>query len=70
MYMIADEKGEVLESSEMYREIGFQSPAVITKVLADGKPSYTYHPNLRGQVFMVRQGDFERKGPTLLRGAG
>ncbi len=62
IYMIADEKGEVLESSEMYREIGFQSPAVITKVLADGKPSYTYHPNLRGQVFMVRQGTLSERG--------
>lgn len=56
IYMIADDKGEVLESSEMYREMGFQSPAIITQVLAGNKPSYTFHPNLRGQVFMVRQG--------------
>ncbi len=56
IYMIADEKGEVLESSEMYREIGFQSPAEIVSTLAASKPSYTFHPNVRGQVFMIRQG--------------
>lgn len=61
IYMIADEKGEVLESSEMYREIGFQSPAVISQVLADNKPSYTFFPNLRGQVFMVRQGTLSER---------
>ncbi|MBM3760630.1 MAG: HAMP domain-containing protein [Acidobacteria bacterium] len=62
IYMIADDKGEVLESSEMYREMGFQSPAVITQVLNDSKPSYTYHPNFRGQVFMVRQGTLSENG--------
>lgn len=62
IYMIADEKGEVIESSELYREIGFQSPAVITKVLADGMPSYSFLPNLRGQVFMVRQGTLSERG--------
>ncbi len=40
IYMIADEKGEVIESSELYREIGFQSPAVITNVLADVMPNF------------------------------
>lgn len=61
VYMIADEKGEVLESSELYRELGFQSPAVIGKVLAEGRPSYTFHSNLRGQTFMVREGVLSEK---------
>lgn len=61
IYMIADEKGEVLESSEMYRELGFESPAVITRVMASNNPSYSFHPNLRGQVFMVRQGVLREK---------
>jgi heavy metal sensor kinase len=61
IYMIADEKGEVIESSEMYREMGFQSPALITQALSDNKPSYTFHPNLRGQVFMVRQGTISER---------
>jgi heavy metal sensor kinase len=61
IYMIADEKGEVIESSEMYREMGFQSPAVISQVLASNTPSYTFHPNFRGQIFMVREGTLSEK---------
>lgn len=56
IYMIANDKGEVLESSQMYRDMGFQSPAVIAKVLSSNQPSFTFHPNIRGQVFMVREG--------------
>lgn len=55
IYMIADDKGEVLESSEMYREIGFQSPALIQRILSESKPAYSFHTNLRGQTFMVRE---------------
>lgn len=61
VYLIADEKGEVLESSEMYRDLGFESPAAIAKVMADSKPTYTFHPSLRGQLFMVRQGVLREK---------
>ncbi len=61
IYMIADEKGEVLESSEMYRDLGFESPALITRVMAGNKPTYSFHPNLRGQVYMVRQGSLRDK---------
>lgn len=55
IYMIADDRGEVRESSELYREIGFQSPAEIADVLNTGRTRYTYHKNNRNQVFMVRQ---------------
>lgn len=61
IYMIADDKGEVLESSEMYRDLGFESPALITRVMAGDRPSYSFHPNLRGQTFMVRQGILREK---------
>ncbi|WP_051669460.1 sensor histidine kinase [Bryobacter aggregatus] len=61
VYMIANDKGEVLESSELYRELGFDSPAIITQVMSDTKPSYTFQPNLRGQIFMVRQGILREK---------
>lgn len=62
IYMIANDRGEVLESSEMYREMGYQSPAEITKVLSGNQPAYVFYPNLRGQVFMVRQGTLSEKG--------
>jgi heavy metal sensor kinase len=62
IYMIADEKGEVVESSEMYREMGFQSPAVIARVLGESKPSYAFQRNGRDQVFLVRQGTLSEPG--------
>ena len=61
IYMIADEKGEVLESSEMYREMGFQSPALIATILSQDKPRYTFHPSVRGQIFMVREGTLSER---------
>lgn len=56
IYMIANEKGEVMESSEVYRDIGFQSPALIASVMDQSRTSYAFHRNARDQVFMVRQG--------------
>lgn len=54
VYMIASSSGEVLESSELYRELGFESPAVIGTVLASGQPLYV--KRLRnGHPYLVRQ---------------
>lgn len=54
VYMIANSSGEVIESSELYRELGFDSPAAIGTVLASGLPNYV--TRFRGDhPYLVRQ---------------
>jgi heavy metal sensor kinase len=70
VYMIADDKGEVLESSEMYRDLGYESPATVSRVMADSRPAYAFRQNLRGQTFMVRQGILREKNQRFFVAIG
>jgi heavy metal sensor kinase len=54
IYMIANSSGEVIESSELYRELGYESPASVGTVLASGQPYYVKRFNGK-QPFLVRQ---------------
>lgn len=54
VYMIANSSGEVIETSELYRELGFESPATVGTVLASGQPIYV--KRLRNShPYLVRQ---------------
>ncbi|MDX2266562.1 MAG: ATP-binding protein [Bryobacter sp.] len=64
IYMIANERGEVQESSWEYREVGFESPARIHEVLSSGQVAYEIRPNEAGQPYLIRQG-FLRDGDKL-----
>ncbi len=56
VYVIANQRGEVLESSELYRDLGFESPAAIAESLRSRQPVFVVRPNLRGEPFMIRRG--------------
>jgi heavy metal sensor kinase len=55
-YMVANERGEVLENSEEYKELGFESPAVIAEVLQSGAAQFELRDSAQGQPFLIRQG--------------
>jgi heavy metal sensor kinase len=55
VYMIASSSGEVIETSDVYRDLGFDSPAAIGNVLASGQPTYTTRLNGYGEPYLVRQ---------------
>jgi heavy metal sensor kinase len=56
IYMIANSRGEVLESSALFQEIGFESPATISAVLDSSEVRFVVRSNASGQPFMVREG--------------
>jgi heavy metal sensor kinase len=70
VYMIADSKGEVLENSNVYLELGFESPAEIQRVLRQDRPSYAFRSDSAGRPFMIRRGVLREKQALYYVGLG
>ncbi|MGH9660377.1 MAG: heavy metal sensor histidine kinase [Bryobacteraceae bacterium] len=56
IYLLADVKGNEIESSDMYGEIGVDSLAEIREVLASQKASYRIRRDAEGNEFLIRSG--------------
>ncbi len=56
LYMVANRTGEVIESSDNFRDLGFESPATIVSALDSGQVRFVIRTNAQGNPFMVREG--------------
>ncbi|HZT31886.1 MAG TPA: ATP-binding protein [Bryobacteraceae bacterium] len=56
VYLLADKDGKVMQWSEVYRSIGFNSPEEIQAVIKAGKPQWWLRRNAAGAPFMIRAG--------------
>ncbi|MGI8743216.1 MAG: ATP-binding protein [Bryobacteraceae bacterium] len=56
VYLLADVEGQPLEWSNIYRSLGFDSPAYIKAVIAASQPSLRIRASDRGEPFLIRSG--------------
>ena len=56
VYLLTDARGQPLESSEIYRALGIDSPAEIEAVIRSQKPVWRIRKTTRGEPYMIRAG--------------
>ncbi len=56
VYLLADAEGHPLQWSNLYRSLGFETPAEIKAIMAANQPSFHLRVNDRGEPFLVRSG--------------
>lgn len=56
VYLLADKDGKVMQWSEAYRSIGFNTPEEIRSVIKTGKPQWWVRRNDKGVPFLIRVG--------------
>jgi heavy metal sensor kinase len=69
VYLLTDEHGNVLESSDTYRGIGIDPPGEITRVIQEQKPAWRTRFNSQGAPFLIRSGvvyDETHKNPYFV----
>jgi heavy metal sensor kinase len=56
VYLLADKDGKVMQWSEAYRSIGFNTPEEIRAVIQAGRPQWWVRRNDKGVPFLIRAG--------------
>jgi Signal transduction histidine kinase len=56
VYLLTDSKGDVLEVSGKYRELGIETPAEIKSVLKQAGPVWKTRTNDKGVTYVIRSG--------------
>ena len=56
VYLLTDSQGHPLESSEIYRSLGLDSPAEIEAIIRSQKPAWKIRKIKRGEPYLIRAG--------------